>query len=63
MPKLLFNSAWIRLEGICESLVHTSTSHACDFLGQLVRMAVAIIQKGLGGFLLIASKLDKAVGC
>jgi hypothetical protein len=33
------------------------------WLGQLVRMAVAIIQKGLGGFLLIASKLDKAVGC
>ena len=33
------------------------------WLGQLVRMAVAIIQKGLYGFLLIASKLDKAVGC
>ena len=33
------------------------------WLGQLVRMAVAIIQKGLCGFLLIASKLDKAVGC
>jgi len=32
-------------------------------LGQLVRMAMAIIQEGLGSFLLIASKLDKAVGC
>ena len=32
-------------------------------LGQLVRMAVAIIQEGQGRFLLIASKLDKAVGC
>src|SRR6266516_3457459 len=33
------------------------------WLGQLVRMAVAIIQECPGGFLLIASKLDKAVGC
>jgi len=32
-------------------------------LGQLVGMAVAIIQEGQGSFLLIASKLDKAVGC
>jgi hypothetical protein len=63
MPKPVFNSAWSRLEGICGSFVHTSTSHACDFLGQLVRMAVAIIQEGLGGFLLIASKLEEAVGC
>src|SRR6266566_2783085 len=32
-------------------------------LSQLVRMAVAIIQEGQGSFLLIASQLDKAVGC
>ena len=32
-------------------------------LSQLVRMAVAIIQEGQGSFLLVASKLDKAVGC
>jgi len=61
MPKLVFNSAWIRLEGICGSLVHTSTSHTCDFIGQLVRMAVAIIQECLGGSLLIARKLEEAV--
>ena len=31
------------------------------WLGQLVRMAVAIIQKSRGSFLLIASKLNQAV--
>ena len=45
---------------VCGAYIDEPRLHG---LSQLVRMAVAIIEEGQGRFLLIASKLDKAVGC
>ena len=42
--------------------MQNSLIHPCDFIGHLVRMTVAIVQKRSLSLLLVASKLSQAIG-